>query len=234
MNGEGFGPRIVFELPMGIQVTETVTITWMIMAFLVIVSILLTRNFEKVPKGIQNAVEAFVKVVYDLVESTMGKDKIGFAPYIGTLMMYLACANLIGLLGLRPPTADLNTTLALALITFALIHGNGIRKKGIGAYLKGFTEPFFLLTPINLIGEIATPISLSFRLFGNIVGGLIIMSLVYSALGAFTTSILHINIPIFQIGIPAALHLYFDLFSGLLQTFIFAMLTMVFVSGAMD
>lgn len=233
MGGEGFGPKIAFEI-MGIQVTETVTVTWLIMAFLVIMSIILTRNFEKIPKGVQNVVELFVDTVYNLVESTMGKDKIGFAPYIGTLMLYLACANLIGLLGFRPPTADLNTTLGLALITFVLIHGNGIRKKGILSYLKGFTEPFFLLTPINLIGEIATPISLSFRLFGNIVGGLIIMSLVYSALGGLTTLVLGIDIPFFQIGIPAILHLYFDLFSGLLQTFIFAMLTMVFVAGAMD
>ncbi|MGL5440434.1 MAG: F0F1 ATP synthase subunit A [Filifactoraceae bacterium] len=219
---------------MGIQITETVTVTWIIMIFLVIASILLTRNFKKVPKGVQNAVEAFVKTVYDLVENTMGKDKISFAPYIGSLMLYLACANLIGLIGLRPPTADLNTTLALALITFTLIHVNGVRRKGLGGYLKGFTEPFFLLTPINLIGEMATPISLSFRLFGNIVGGLIIMSLVYSSLGALTTAVIGTSIPIFQVGIPAALHLYFDLFSGLLQTFIFAMLTMVFVSGAMD
>ena len=115
-----------------------------------------------------------------------------------------------------------------------MIHFNGIRRKGVLGYLKGFTEPFFLLTPINLIGEIATPISLSFRLFGNIVGGSIIMALVYSALAAFSSALLGLDIPILQVGVPAVLHVYFDVFSGLLQTFIFAMLTMVFVSGAMD
>ena len=240
MGDGGFGAKIKFtiseNIPFigGVPVTETITTTWIIMAVLIIGSIILTRNLNRIPKGMQNVVELLVGLVYGLTEDTMGKDKVGFAPYIGTLMLYLAFANLVGLLGVRPPTADLNMTLALALITFFLIHFNGIRRKGLFSYLKGFTEPFILLMPINLIGEIATPISLSFRLFGNLVGGSIIMALVYSALASLTTALLGIDIPIFQVGIPAVLHVYFDMFSGLLQTFIFAMLTRVFVSGAMD
>lgn len=234
MGGEGFGAKIAFHLPNGMFVTETVTVTWGIMAVLVIGSILLTRNLERMPSKVQIAVEMFVETVYNLTKSTMGEDKVNFAPYIGTLILYLAFANLAGLAGVRPPTADLNTTLALALITFGMIHFNGVRRKGLIGYLKGFTEPFALLTPINLIGEVATPVSLSFRLFGNIVGGMIIMVLLYGALGAATKALIGINIPILAVGIPALLHIYFDLFSGLLQTFIFAMLTMVFVSGAMD
>lgn len=240
MGEGGFGAKIMFTIsenvPLigGVPITETITTTWIIMAVLISGSIILTKNLKRIPKGPQNVIELLVSMVYGLTEDTMGSDKVGFAPYIGTLMMYLAVANLIGLLGVRPPTADLNMTLALALITFFMIHFNGIRRKGIFGYLKGFTEPFFLLTPINLIGEIATPISLSFRLFGNMVGGSIIMALVYSALAAFTTALFGIDIPILQVGIPAALHVYFDMFSGLLQTFIFAMLTMVFVSGSMD
>ena len=240
MGDGGFGAKIMFtiseDIPIigGVPVTETITTTWIIMAILIIGSIIFTRNLKRIPNGIQNIVETVVGSVYNLTETTMGSDKVGFAPYIGTLMMYLALANLAGLLGVRPPTADLNMTLSLALITFFMIHFNGIRRKGVLGYLKGFTEPFFLLTPINLIGEIATPISLSFRLFGNIVGGSIIMALVYSALAAFSSALLGLNIPILQVGVPAVLHVYFDVFSGLLQTFIFAMLTMVFVSGAMD
>ncbi len=240
MGEGGFGAKIMFTIsenvPLigGVPITETITTTWIIMAVLISGSIILTKNLKRIPKGPQNVIELLVSMVYGLTEDTMGSDKVGFAPYIGTLMMYLAVANLVGLLGVRPPTADLNMTLALALITFFMIHFNGIRRKGIFGYLKGFTEPFFLLTPINLIGEIATPISLSFRLFGNMVGGSIIMALVYSALAAFTTALFGIDIPILQVGIPAALHVYFDMFSGLLQTFIFAMLTMVFVSGSMD
>ncbi|WP_053954737.1 F0F1 ATP synthase subunit A [Inediibacterium massiliense] len=229
----GFGPNIVFTLPGGIPVTETVTTTWIIMAGLIIISYLATRNFEKIPKGMQNFIELVVDGIYSLTGQTMGDDKIGFAPYIGTIMLFIACANLSGLLGFRPPTADVNTTLGLSLITFCMIHGFGMKSKGVGTYLKGFTEPFVVMTPLNVIGELATPVSLAFRLFGNIVGGVIIMSLLYGALGAFSTK-LGISIPILQAAIPAPFHLYFDLFSGILQSFIFTMLTMVFVSMAMD
>ncbi len=236
----GFGPRIVFEIGKGvlenpIQITETITVTWFIMAVLVILSIIFTRNLEKIPNKIQNVIELIVDTINGLTKQTMGEDKLSFAPYIGTLMIFLAIANLIGLLGLRPPTADVNTTMALAMITFTLIHVNGTRRKGIGKYLKGFTEPMILMTPINLIGEIATPISLGFRLFGNIVGGMIIMNLVYSALAGLSTMILGASAPpIFQTFIPSLLHGYFDVFAGVLQSFIFAMLTMVNVSMAMD
>lgn len=236
---QGFGAKIIYtfseDFPLlgGFRLTETITTMWIISLVLIIGSILLTRNFEKVPKGVQNAVELLVGTIYNLTESTMGRDKLNFAPYVGTLILFLAFSNLLGLIAIRPTTADLNTTLSLALMTFFLIHANGFRKKGFLGYLKSFTEPFVLLTPINLIGEIATPISLSFRLFGNLVGGLIIMSLIYSALAAGSAG-LGSSIPFLQIGIPAVLHGYFDLFSGLLQTFIFSMLTMIFIAGAMD
>lgn len=229
----GFGPRVIFELPGGIPVTETVTTTWIIMAVLTIFALVATRRFDKVPKGLQNVIELLVDMVYKLTAQTMGEDKKAFAPYIGTLMMYLICANLAGLFGFRPPTADVNTTMALALLTFFMIHFFGMKRKGVGTYLKGFLQPFPVMLPLNIIGELATPISLSFRLFGNIVGGLIIMNLLYGALGGLSTN-LGISIPVLQTGIPAVLHLYFDVFAGVLQSFIFAMLTMVFVSGAMD
>lgn len=230
----GFGPRIIFELPGGIPVTETVTTTWIIMAFLIGFSYFATRKFEKIPKGLQNVLELIVDGVYGLTAQSMGEEKKNaFAPYMGTLMIFLIFANLAGLLGLRPPTADLNTTFALAAITFVMIHGNGISRKGVGGYFKGFLDPIPVMLPINIIGELATPISLSFRLFGNIVGGLIIMNLLYGALGGLSTMI-GIDIPVFMTAIPAPLHIYFDAFAGILQSFIFTMLTMVFVSMAMD
>lgn len=233
MGTEGFGPRIV-ELPFGLQVTETVTVTWWLMAGLILLAWFMTRNLKMVPDKRQIVVEALVKTINNMTKQTMGEQNMKFAPYIGTLIIFLAVANLAGLLGLRPPTADINTTLALALMTFAMIHGFAVRSKGIGKYLKGYFEPFFLLFPINLLGEVATPISLSFRLFGNIVGGLIIMSLLYGALGGFTSALLHLNIPLLAVGLPAVFHVYFDLFAGLLQSFIFTMLTMVYISMAMD
>ncbi|QEK13223.1 F0F1 ATP synthase subunit A [Crassaminicella thermophila] len=229
----GFGPKIVFTLPGGIPVTETVTNTWLIMVLLIGFSFIVTRKFERVPKGLQNAVELLVDGIYNLTAQTMGEDKIAFAPYIGTIIIYLICANLSGLFGLRPPTADVNTTMGLAIITFVMIHFFGMKRKGVGGYLKGFLDPFPVMLPLNIIGELATPISLSFRLFGNIVGGLIIMNLLYGGLQSLSLK-LGIGIPIFQAAIPAPLHLYFDLFAGVLQSFIFSMLTMVFVSIAMD
>ncbi|RKD21981.1 ATP synthase F0 subcomplex A subunit [Caminicella sporogenes DSM 14501] len=231
---EGFGPRVVFTIPgTNIAVTETVTVTWFIMGLLALFSYFATRHFDKVPKKFQNFVEVLVEAVYNLTRQTMGENKMSFAPYMGTILIFLAIANIAGLFGLRPPTADVNTTLGLATITFFMIHLSGIKSKGIGGYLKGFLEPFPLLLPLNVIGELATPISLGFRLFGNIVGGFIIMNLLYGALGALSAK-LGIMVPIFQAGIPAPLHIYFDLFAGILQSFIFTMLTMVFVAMAMD
>lgn len=229
----GFGPRVIFELPGGIPVTETVTTTWIIMLALTIFAWGASKSFEKIPKGFQNVVELLVDGIYKLTAQTMGEDKLVFAPYIGTLLLYLGCANLSGLFGFRPPTADLNTTLAVALMTFVMIHFFGVKSKGIGGYLKGFLEPMPALLPINIIGEVATPISLSFRLFGNIVGGLIIMNLLYGALAGLTAKF-GLGIPVLQVGVPAILHIYFDVFAGALQAFIFSMLTMVFVAMAMD
>lgn len=232
MNTE-FGPKIIVQFSNGVFITETVINTWIIMAVLVIVSIILTRNMKLVPDGKQNVVEILVSTLTNLVGSSMGKDKLGFTPYMGTLMIFLVCANLWGLVGLRAPTADLNTTFALSILTFFMIHGFSIKRKGVFGWIKGtFLDPVPVMAPLNLISEVATPVSLAFRLFGNIVGGMIIMALVYNALGSILGGVL--PIPIFELGIPAVLHAYFDVFAGVLQAFIFTMLTMVFVSMAMD
>jgi F-type H+-transporting ATPase subunit a len=229
----GFGPYVVFKIG-EIPISQTVTTTWFLMAVIFIFVFLATRKMQTMPKGAQVVAEIFVDSINGLTKQTMGESRASFAPYIGTLIIFIAMANLSGLVGLRPPTADLNTTLALSMMTFFLIHFNGIRKKGIGTYAKGFLEPFPLLLPINIIGELATPVSLGFRLFGNITGGMVIMWLLYGALGGLSSSLIGLEFPIFQVGVPAVLHIYFDLFSGVLQSFIFTMLTMVFVSIAMD
>jgi F-type H+-transporting ATPase subunit a len=139
--------------------------------------------------------------------------------------MYLGIANLLGVVALRPPTADLTMTFALSLLTFFMTQFFAIKSKGVGGFFKGFIEPIPLLLPINIIGEFANPISLSFRLFGNMLGGVIIMGLIYGGLT---------NLMYFAAGIPILAHLYFDIFAGLLQSFIFVMLSMVFISMAMD
>lgn len=179
-------------------------------------------KIEDKPKGLLNVVEVIVSTINNLTISTMGANKAYFAPYIGTLAFYLVVANLSGLLGFVPPTSDYNVTLGLALITFVMVQFFGLKSKGVKGYIKGFFEPFPFMFAINVVGELANPVSMSFRLFGNILSGVIIMGLLYDALGVFI------------IVLGPVFHSYFDLFAGLVQTFIFMMLTMVFVSMGME
>lgn len=233
MGSEGFGPRIAFYIG-DIPVSETVTVTWLIIFVLGLFSILATRNLKKEPRGLQIIVETLVSTVNNLTKQNMGERNLAFAPFVGTLLLFIGISNIIGLLGFRPPTGDLNTTMCLSITTFVLTQFFGVKRKGIVNYSKGFLQPMPFLLPLNIIGELANPVSLGFRLFGNIVAGIIIMSLLYGALGGFTEMLLGITVPLFQAGVPAVLHIYFDMFAGLLQSFIFTMLTMVFISGAME
>ena len=226
-----FGAQLYFKLfevnGQPIYLTQTIISTWLVILGLIIVAFIIRvkmKNFKEVPETkLQTAVEMIVDVINNFAISNMGAVGKKFAGYYGPLLIYIGVCNLSGLIGIRPPTADFATTLAFALITFFMIHGFGIKSKGVG-YFKGFLEPFPLLLPINIIGELATPVSLSFRLFGNILGGSIIMGLVYAMFP---------KIVVF-LGIPAVLHGYFDVFAGALQAFIFVMLSMTFVSNAME
>jgi len=221
------------------KISETVIVSWFIIAALALVSFFLTRNLKKVPTTKRQVfLEYAVGVLYDMVNNTMGEKVVkrmpNIVPYIGSLFLFFACSNLVGLLGFRSPTTDIDTTLAWALITFFMIYFTGIKFNGL-AYFKGLLEPLPFLLPLNIIGEIAKPISLTFRPFGNILGGAVIMALIYQFLGWLSSLIPGIGtIPIGQLVIPVPLHLYFDLFAGLLQSFIFIMLTMVFVSNAAE
>lgn len=214
------GPSVIFEI-FGIPINETIFNTWIIMAVIIVVAYMISRNFKRFPEGAQNIAEALVEALNSFTISIMGEKNLWFAPYAGTLLIFIFVSNISGLFALWPPTADVSTTLGLALISFALIQINGIRSKGLGGYLKGIVwEPIpILFTPMNIASELSTPISLGFRLFGNILAGVIIMGMIYS---------------VAPFGIPVALHIYFDLFSGILQSFIFTLLTMVFVSMAME
>lgn len=218
------------------KISETVIVSWMIIAGLAIASYFLTRNLKKIPTSkTQILLESAVMMLVKLVTDTMGEKTVkrmpNMIPYIGSLFLFFACSNLIGLLGFRSPTTDIDTTLAWALITFFMIYYAGIKASGL-SYFKGLLEPIPVLLPLNIIGEFAKPISLTFRPFGNILGGAVIMSLLYQFLGWLSTLIPGVTIPFGQLIIPVPLHLYFDLFAGLLQSFIFIMLTMVFVGNA--
>lgn len=240
MNVDVSGPQILWEGPFGIRITETVTNTWIVMIAILLLCLWLTHNLSvRNPSRKQLVAEKLVSMLYNMVESTMGKRYSSFAPYIGALFTLSIISSLSGLTGMRPPTADLSTTLAWALLTFVMIQVNNIRIHGFLGYLKGFTQPIFVMTPINLVSEIANPISMSFRHFGNIASGLVITGLVYGALAALSSLLLGWipvlgTVPLFQVGIPAFLSLYFDVFTSFLQAYIICMLTMVFVSNVDD
>ena len=222
----------------GFRISETVVTSWIIMAGLIIAAFLLTRNLKPVPTSkVQIMLEYAVVTLRNLVHSNMGDDiekrMPNILPYIGSLFLFFVCSNLIGLLGFKSPTTDVDTTLGWALITVFLIYYEGMKAKGL-KYWKGLLEPVPLLLPLNIVSEIATPISLTFRPFGNILGGTVIMGLLYQLLAFISSLIPNVSIPFLQLVIPVPLHLYFDLFSGCLQAFIFVMLTMVFVSNATE
>ena len=165
-----------------------------------------------------NIVELIVEKLDGMVAGSMGKNAKKFANYIGTIFMFILICNISGIFGLRAPTADYGVTLCLGLITFVMIHYNGFKKNKIG-HVTALFKPIPLLFPINFIGEVATPLSLSLRLFGNVMSGTVMLGLWYGMMPL-----------LFTIGIPVALHFYFDLFSGAIQTYVFCMLTMVYVS----
>ncbi len=229
------GPQIIWVIPIlgGIPITETVVNAWLAMAFIIGVSIYFTRNLKMVPDRKQAAVEMVVSTVYNMVGDTMGKKNLGFAPYIGTLFFFSLTCSIMSMLGFRPPTGDINTTACWALITFGMIQFFGIKTMGFTGWLKKFTQPMALITPLNIVSELATPISLLFRHFGNIAAGIAITSLLYEGLASISFMI-GLPIPFLQLGLPALLSIYFDVFTAGLQAFIFSMLTMVFVSGGME
>ena len=234
------GPKILFEIPIlgGIPITETIRNGWFVVIAISIICFFLGRNLSvRNPSKRQIIAEKLVLTLKNLVEETMGSHNLYFLPYIGALFSYSILSSLSGLLGLRAPTGDLNTTLAFALIAFVLIQFYNIKNNGLVGYIKGFFEPVFFMFPLNLVGEIANPISMAFRHFGNIASGIVITGLIYTALAGLSKVLLGWipvlgTIPFFQAGLPAILSVYFDVFTSFLQAYIISMLTMVYVSSA--
>lgn len=203
-----------------LEVTNSIIVQWGIMLFVIAGAMLLTRNLEKVPSNRQSLVELLVDFVNNIVEDTMGTGTKKFVPYIGTLGIFILIMNLTGLIGIEPPTKGYSVTLALALISFLVIQAYAIKKKGLIKYFKGYAEPIGLLLPINIMERIMLPISLSLRLFGNIMAASIIIELVYTSLNKLFS-----GLP--QLLVPIPLHFYFDIFDGGIQTAIFVILTMI-------
>lgn len=200
-----------------------------VMAIMVVFAVIANRKLKRatdVPNGFQNIIELMIEMLDGMVESTMGKWAPRFVNYISTIFIFILMSNISGLFGLRPPTADYGTTLALALITFFMIWINKFRHQKLKTIWSDMCSPLPswlpIWMPINLVSELAIPVSLSLRLFANVLSGTVIMALVYGLLR------------VIALVWPAALHVYFDLFSGAIQTYVFCMLTMTYVTQACD
>ncbi|MBO5197224.1 MAG: F0F1 ATP synthase subunit A [Lachnospiraceae bacterium] len=210
-----------------VWITTTHIAMWLITLAILIFAVIANRVIKKAdpykaPKGFLNVIELMVETVDNLTRTNMGeKHGYKFSNYIGTIFIFILLANLGGLFGLRAPTADYGVTLALGLMTFCIIHYNGFKYQKM-SHITNLFKPA-ILTPINIIGEIATPLSMSLRLFGNILSGTVLLGLVYGLLPK-----------VLLIVIPSFLHAYLDVFSGAIQTYVFCMLTMVFISNTFD
>lgn len=224
------GPRIIITFGDGkIFITETVFFALLVAVVLVVLAFWMTDRMEKYPRGKQVVAEMIVEGIYKLTSGTMGPHNIRFAPYIGTLFIFLMTGSALGLFGFRPVTADVNTAFAMGLTTFALIQYNGFKSMGFVGKLKHMSSPYPFMLPLKIIEELSFPISLSFRLFGNILGGAIVMALVMTALEAASDAV-HLPIPLLQAVFPLPANFFFDIFEPILQSFIFTMLSMVFIS----
>jgi len=202
-----------------IGIEESIFVQWCVIVMVAILCICLTRNLTIIPNKKQNIIEMIMDFINNLVRDNMGEEYMGFVPYIGTIVIFLSIVNLTGLIGITPPTVDYSVTLALALITFFVVQWFAIKKIGLGHYFKGYVEPYAFILPINLMERVMLPVSLSFRLFGNMTAGVVIIDLAYKSLGSLNGFA--------QLLVPIPLHFYFDLFDGIIQMVIFVMLTMI-------
>lgn len=199
---------------------ESVVVTWIIMAALVLLSIIFVRNLkiENVSRT-QLVLETAIGGIHDFFEDIMGKEGIRYIPYLITVALYIGVANLIGLFGFKAPTKDLNVTLALSLMSIILIEYAGIHKKGVKGWLKSFAEPIPIILPINVLEIFIKPLSLCMRLFGNVLGSFVVMELI------------KIVVPVI---VPVPFSFYFDIFDGLIQTYVFVFLTSLFIKEAVE
>lgn len=281
------GAKILFHIG-AVAITETILSLIVVTALLAVTGILLGRNLKKRPGKLQVLTEKGVGMLIGIVTDTMGQHNIGWVPYIGTIFLSSMLGSLIGMTGfLRSTTADLAVVLTWALMTSVIIWYQSIKRNGFLGWLKGFAEPIAVMTPMNIVSEIAQPVALAFRHFGNVAGGGIITTIIYTALALASNALIGlvsgsivmpvmlillaaallvvgfqkqrlaakifgiifgalgllglltfldllggVQIPVLQLGIPAVLSVYFDLFSGFVQAFVFSLLSMVYIAGA--
>ena len=243
------GARVFFELPVDLpilgklQISETIVVSWLVLILITGLCIWLTHDLKEENISKRQAVaELLVETANNFVIGNMGEKFRYMIPFVAALFATSVVSNLISLIGLRSPTADLSTEAAWAVVLFIMITSQKIKANGVGGYLKDFTTPIPVMTPFNILSEIATPISMACRHFGNILSGVVINGLVYAALALASSALLGLipgavgdvlsKIPILDVGVPAVLSVYFDWFSGIMQAFIFCMLTTLYIANA--
>ena len=290
MDLEVTGAFIYFTIPIfgGIPVTQTMVSWVFVTAILCFACIYLGKDLKKRPDGKQVLVEKGVMMLHNMVVETMGAHNAHWMPFIGTIFLCSLCGSFIGLTGfLRSTTADISCVIVWALMVSVIIWYHSIKNNGFLGWLKGFTQPIVVMTPMNIVSEIAQPVSMAFRHFGNVAGGGVITAIIYTSLTALSAAVLNgiaqsgivlsvvllaagvgllllwkkkgkkvglvfgiisgvlglfgllqvtgilSGVPILTYGIPAVLSCYFDLFSGFVQAYVFSLLTMVYISGAL-
>ena len=284
------GAFVYFEIPIfgGIPVTQTMVSFFIVTVLLCTACALLGKDLKKRPDGKQVLVEKGVMMLHDMVVETMGAHNAHWMPFIGTIFLCSFCGSFIGLTGfLRSTTADISCVIVWAVMVSVIIWYHSLKNNGFLGWLKGFTQPIAVMTPMNVVSEIAQPVSMAFRHFGNVAGGGVITAIIYTSLTALSAAVLGAiaqsgivlsivlvavgvgllilwkkkgkkvglvfgiisgvlglcgileitgilpGVPIFAYGIPAVLSCYFDLFSGFVQAYVFSLLTMVYISGAL-
>lgn len=214
--------KVVFTIPIfgGIPIYESVAVTWIIMAVLVLLSKLLVRNLSvENPGRVQLFLESSIGFLRDFFVDLVGEEGKGYIPYLISTAIFIGAANLIGIVGFVPPTKDLNMTAALAIISIAVIEYAGFHKKGAKGFLKSFAEPVAIILPINILEVFIRPVSLCMRLFGNVLGSFVVMELI------------KLVVPLF---VPIPFSFYFDIFDGLIQAYVFVFLTALFIKESLE
>lgn len=214
--------KTVFTIPVfgGLDISESTVITWFIIAFVAVLCMILVRNLSvESPSKKQQVLELAVGGLYNIFDGLLGKAGRRYIPYLMSVLIYLGISNVIGILGVKPPTKDMNVTAALALMSIILIEYAGIHAKGGRGFIKSFAQPMAIMTPINILEVFIRPLSLCMRLFGNILGGFVVMELIKYFVPAI---------------IPIPFSFYFDIFDGLIQAYVFVFLTSLFIKESIE
>ena len=212
----------VFTIPVfgGMEIDEAVVVTWIIIAVLGVASFFLTRNLRvENPGRRQLLLESGIGWLRDFFQGNLGEGGKEYVPYLIAVAIYIGVSNIIGLFGFKPPTKDMNVTAALAIMSIVLVEAAGVRKRGVKGWVKSFAEPSPVVAPINVLEIFIRPVSLCMRLFGNVLGAFIVMELIKCVI---------------PVAIPVPFSFYFDIFDGLIQTYVFVFLTSLFLKEAIE